>query len=265
MHAVLKAICVLGTCGHLACLGGNGVLDQLQRYHGVLPGLLHLDTFLCNGLLIHLLGDIIRPCVIVTVQIIVGIFLRLTHGFCHHRGSIYPTRPLDADALGIVAHLQACLHLDFPGGIEECTPVVRMDKVVVAAPKDITEFVVRQLRVESCLCQHLNEEVLDLLPPAAVDGMLEVGLLCKPCKVFLRRLMAAPAVTGHSRVDAGTDFHAHVGIDVIEEGVEVLAEHVTQSVVGHTLMEQGIDDVALCAVVGQHDDDLVRLGIEPAL
>ena len=55
--------------------------------------------------------------------------------------------------------------------------------------------------------------------------MLEVGTLCKPCKVFLGGFVLAPLVALHGGVDDGTYFRRHIIIYIVEEGVEVAAEH----------------------------------------
>ena len=137
--------------------------------------------------------------------------------------------------------------------------------------------------------QHLHEPALYLVPPRVIGAGVgpEVCAFGQTGKILLRgsahmaaefRRVVHPALPlcgiqlavgmlkplARHPIYLTMNFRRRTAIHIVQEGVEPLAEELTQSMVTHRLMQYRQPHVLLVPVVAQHNGDASRLGIVPA-
>ena len=144
-------------------------------------------------------------------------------------------------------------------GFSQDTAVsARLGKVLVASPKDIAQFVIRQGYAgevfKAYLVEHTQEQFLNLLPPACVH-VIEVGAFCQRSKIFFGSGAEIPVALFGKLYDMPTHILVRVLENVVKERIEVFPEQFAQSVVRHGFMEQGLFCVVHTRMVRYHYRD----------
>ena len=161
------------------------------------------------------------------------------------------------------------------GLLEHVTVSIRLCKVLVATPQDVAKLVVGDITDNTLIVfqakgfKHIQESPFDLVEPVVypwpVFGILKFGVLSQLAHILFGSFPHIAIILVGQLVNAVTNLEGGTLIGIIKEGVIVAAKQLSQSMVGYTLMKDGLYNIRRATVVAHHNDDAIRLRIIPAL
>ena len=165
----------------------------------------------------------------------------------------------------MVSRTKLSLHRHILHLVNHALIVSRMNKVLIASPKDIAQLIVRKLDIQpdASLSQHAQEETLHLAEPSRI--ITDTLILSQLRQILLRSRTHVPAMLACQADNTLLHLNRSVGKHVVQEIVKPVAKQLAQPVVGHGLMQHRLHDVVHAAMVTKHHSDTSATAVIPAL